>query len=118
MKKNIIIIIISILLGISVLGNLFAYIDIIRVQDGSIRNYEHMLSGHIPKEGCVPNVKAAVKIADAVFDNIGIKYGVYTVEYDKDEEIWIVQKGWFLMSGGYVLIKKSNGEIIETWMNK
>lgn len=85
MKKKSIMLL-SVLLLFSILLNiclLFKGYDRVQIKEGRINKYQYMIDGYVPQNGYVSDAKTAVKISKAIFDDWGIKYGAYTVEYDE-----------------------------------
>ena len=123
MKKNIIIVILLFIFIISIIINIFLYnvkfnYNITEVKDGSIESCQHIFNGYVPDGGYVPDAKTAVKIADAILENMDMEGGEYIVEYDKASEIWIVHKARILKNGAYIIINQMDGKIIEAWKTK
>jgi hypothetical protein len=47
-----------------------------------------------------------------------INDGKYIVEYDKKEQVWIVQNASIIRNPAYAVICKSDGKIIRAWETK
>ena len=121
--KRIIIVLLAVFLFISiiinfVLLNIKYNYSITEIKEGSISEYTYMLDNYIPENGYVPDAITAVKIAQAIFKNLGKDGGEYIVEYDDIEQLWIVQNASIFRNGGYVIIQKSDGKIVTTWLSK
>lgn len=71
---------------------------------------------------CVPDAKTAAKIGEAIIDNMCnnkfLNFGVVTVEHDRVNRLWKVNKGSLFSKGGFVIIDQQNGEIVKALLNK
>lgn len=123
MKKNIIILLQFIIILVFVLINLVTMylkgnINKPDVKEGKLEDYQVMIDGYIPETGYVPDAKTAIKIAKAVFNTMDISDGEYIVEYDENEQMWIVQNVSILRNPSYIIISKLDGKIIRAWRTK
>lgn len=126
-RKGILIIIISIISIISIIIVRETVIHTIIhkkyvVKEGSIEKYSRStLYDYTPDEGYVPNAETAISIAKAVsaatFPELK-KGGGYEVEYDKKNEVWIVNNYKLFRSPIYVIISKRDGRILRIWAYK
>lgn len=122
-KKVILIIVISVISIMMVCGTVIHTIIYKKyvVKEGSLEKYSSTLNDYIPDEGYVPDAKTAISIAKAVsaatFPELK-KGGGYEVEYDKKNEVWIVNNYKMLRSPIYVIISKKDGRILSIWAYK
>lgn len=92
-----------------------------KVNEGSIEKYSNALDGYIPESGYVSEAETAVNISKAVLASAfskPIKGGGYTVEYDKINEVWIVNNYSIFRHSAYVVISKKDGRIMRAWKTK
>ena len=85
--------------------------------------FENSVADEFPVSAiCVPDQESAIRIADVVIENFQ-KDGLYLdyiplwVNYDTDDEIWVVVYGEALLPGGglSIAVRKSNAEIVAIW---
>lgn len=115
---TIIVLCVILIIGVRIQNGLYSNI---KVNDGNLEEYSSALDGYIPENGYVSDAETAVSIAKAVLDSTffkPIKGGGYTVEYDKKNEVWIVNNYSIFRHSAYVIISKKDGRIISAWMTK
>ena len=73
-------------------------------------------------EPCIPDAQTAVRVGGAIIDNMCNKgafhIGVTTVEYDRVNRLWKVDKNYLFSQGGSVIIQQDTGEILRALLNK
>lgn len=87
--------------------------------DEFMRNFSFM-------ETCVPDKEAAAEIATAIFNSVNKddsqydNHEIFLIEYDTDDEIWLVYFGEPGAAGGgfHIALRKDNAEVVRMWVDE
>ena len=73
-----------------------------------------------PEVGYIPDYKTAGEIGGAIIDELTGKslFGGVTVQYDAENRLWLVTKGYFPWGGGFVVIEQDSGKVIKALLHK
>lgn len=90
-----------------------------------LNEYENI--NYLPQAGYIPDAKTAQIIGSAIIDkmtgNSPIRPSGVSVEYDQENRLWAITKGYYyglfaFGAGGVVVIEQDSGKIIEAYLTK
>jgi len=77
---------------------------------------------YLPNVGYIPDAKTAKIIGSCVIDNLTgysrFRINSIAVEYDEENRIWLISKGYIFSGGGMVAIEQDSGKIIRAVLTK
>jgi len=81
---------------------------------------KHSNRNYLPDAGYIPDAKTAKIIGSQILDNLNgnsgyIFSGVY-IEYDEENRLWLVSKGYSLFRGGEIVLEQDSGKVIKAFL--
>lgn len=77
-------------------------------------------NNYLPDAGYIPDAETAKIVGGAVLDELtgNCFFGITAVEYDEENRLWLVNKGYLFSPGGFVVIEQDSGKIVKALLNK
>ncbi len=77
-------------------------------------------NNYLPDAGYIANAETAKGVGGAIIDELtGAKlFGGTRVEYDEENRLWLVEKGYLFHQGGFVIIEQDSGKVVKALLNK
>lgn len=77
---------------------------------------------YLPETGYIPDAKTAKIVGACIIDNLTehsrFRISSVTVEYDEENRLWLVSKGYLFSHGGFVVIEQDSGKIVKALLMK
>ena len=77
-------------------------------------------NNYLPEAGYIPDAETAKVVGSAIIDKLTGKklFGGTTVEYDEENRLWLVNKGYLFHQGGFVVIDQDSGKVVKALLKK
>ena len=109
--------------------SLWSSYSVPKVKNANLKEYleETADIGYLPDVGYIPDAKTAKIIGSQLIDkmvgNSRFHPGGVAIEYDEDNRLWLISKGYFygifaLGPGGVVVIEQDSGKIVKAFKTK
>jgi len=83
---------------------------------------EHAGINYMPDAGYIPDAQTAKIVGAQIIDNmVGQKSLTnlsVVVEYDEENRLWLVGKGYFPHHGGEVILEQDSGKVVKAFLTK
>ena len=92
------------------------------VQKANLKEYlvKHSNWNYLPDAGYIPDAKTAKIIGSQILDNLngnsGYIFSRVSIEYDEENRLWLVSKGYSLFRGGEIVLEQDSGKVIKAFI--
>ena len=96
----------------------------VKPENADLKEYVSQFSeenNYLPEKGYISDAETAVRVGGAIIDNMCEKdgsFGSVSLYYDRENRLWMVDKGYLFHPGGFVVIEQDSGKVVKALLSK